>query len=232
MVEAYCKQFFGYGRWDAPVWFIGLEEAGTGKPAELQIRLAAWDKGGRRELEDAPEFYPKCGQHQWHGQDATLQCTWRQLMRIVRLARGETVEESGLLEYQQRAFGASTGDLCITELSPLPARNQGHWPYAAYTDVPAWMKTREQFMQAIAKGRIATLREKIATHHPRAVVFFISNRRDSSMAKEDMAQRMHEPKIPGEVLGLDKLTAENHHPYPPPGFLAGQKWNTRETTRS
>ena len=58
MIEPYCKQFFGYGRWDAPVWFVGLEEAGAGTPAELQNRLAAWDTRGRRELEDAPAFYP------------------------------------------------------------------------------------------------------------------------------------------------------------------------------
>jgi hypothetical protein len=49
MIEAYCKQFFGYGRWDAPVWFVGLEEAGAGTPEELQVRLAAWDQCGRRE---------------------------------------------------------------------------------------------------------------------------------------------------------------------------------------
>lgn len=52
MVEAYCKQFFGYGRWDAPVWFVGLEEAGTGMPEELQTRLEAWGQRGCRELEE------------------------------------------------------------------------------------------------------------------------------------------------------------------------------------
>jgi len=67
MIKAYCKQFFGYGRWDAPVWFVGLEEAGAGTQEELQARLSAWDQRGRRELEDAPAFYPACGQPQWHG---------------------------------------------------------------------------------------------------------------------------------------------------------------------
>ena len=36
MIEAYSRQFFGYGRWDAPVWFVGLEEAGDG-PAMFKI---------------------------------------------------------------------------------------------------------------------------------------------------------------------------------------------------
>ena len=40
MIEAYCKQFFGYGRWDTPVWFVGLEEAGAGTQEELQARLS------------------------------------------------------------------------------------------------------------------------------------------------------------------------------------------------
>ena len=102
MIEAYCKQFFGYGRWDAPVWFVGLEEAGAGTPAELHARLTAWDQRGRRELEDAPAFYPACGQAQWHGPNAALQPTWRQLIRILLLARGEPVNDAALLEYQKQ----------------------------------------------------------------------------------------------------------------------------------
>ena len=39
MIEAYCKQFFGYGRWDAPVWFVGLEAADDCTTGQLQARL-------------------------------------------------------------------------------------------------------------------------------------------------------------------------------------------------
>ena len=201
MIEAYCKQFFGYGRWDAPVWFVGLEEAGAGTPEELQARLAAWDQRGRRELEDAPEFYPACRQPQWHGPNATLQPTWRQLIRILLLARGEPVAEDALLEYQKRTLGAFSGNVCLTELSPLPTRNQTHWPYAAHQGLPDWAETRAQFTDAFAAHRAATLREKIALHHPRAVVFYFWKPRQSA---EAVAGGDFHPVIPEQLLGLNR----------------------------
>jgi hypothetical protein len=201
MIEAFCKQFFGYGRWDAPVWFVGIEEAGAGTPEELQARLLAWDQRGRRELEDAPVFYPACGQPQWHGPNASLQRTWRQLMRMLLLARGEPVEEDALLEYQKHTLGAFPGHVCLTELSPLPAPNHLAWPYANRLDLPAWVRSREQFMQTVAAGRIATLREKIALHHPRAVVFYFWKHRQSA---EAVAGGEFRPVIPEQLLGLKR----------------------------
>ena len=53
MIEAYCKQFFGYGRWDAPVWFVGLEEAGAGTAEVLQTRLEVWDTQAAKLKRDA-----------------------------------------------------------------------------------------------------------------------------------------------------------------------------------
>ena len=201
MIEAYCKQFFGYGRWDAPVWFVGLEEAGAGTPAELQNRLAAWDTRGRRELEDAPAFYPACGHNQWHGPNATLQPTWRQLLRMLFTARGEPAAEANLLETQKLAFGASSGGVCLTELSPLPAPNHRAWPYADHPGLPEWLRTREQFMQTVSAGRIATLRERIATHHPRAVVFYFWKERQYA---EAVAGGEFRPIIPEQLFGLER----------------------------
>ncbi len=201
MIEAYCKQFFGFGRWDAPVWFVGLEEAGAGTPEELQARLAAWDHRGRRELEDAPSFYPACGQQSWHGPDATLQPTWRQLIRLLFLARGEPVGEEALLQYQEKKLGAFFGHVCLTELSPLPTRNQTHWPYADHQGLPDWAESRVQFNAAFAAHRIATLREKIALHHPRAVVFYFWKHRQSA---EAVAGGEFRPLIPEQLLGLKR----------------------------
>jgi len=201
MIEAYCKQFFGYGRWDAPVWFVGLEEAGAGTPGELLARLRVWDNRGRRELEDAPSFYPACGQHQWHGEHATLQHTWRRLVRVLSLARGEPVTEDAVLEFQKHPLGAFSGQVCLTELFPLPAPSHRHWPYAGHENLPAWIRKREQFMQAVLPGRAATLREKIAIHHPRAVVFYFWKPRSFA---ETVAGGAFQPILPEKLLGLER----------------------------
>jgi hypothetical protein len=200
MIEAYCTQFFGYGRWDAPVWFVGLEESGAGTPKELLSRLAAWDRRGRRELEDAPTFYPACSQNHWHGPHAPLQPTWRQLIRMLLLARDEPVGEAALLEHQRFAFGGSSGDVCLTELSPLPAPNHREWPYAGRRDLPEWVRSREQFMLTVSTGRIATMREKIAIHHPKAVVFYFWKPRQSA---EAVAGGEFRPLVPEQLLGLE-----------------------------
>ncbi len=201
MIEAYCKQFFGYGRWDAPVWFVGLEEAGTGTQKELQTRLSTWDKRGRRELEDAPSFYPACAQYQWHGQDATLQHTWRRLIRILLWARGRSVTEEIVLEFQKDMLGASSGDVCLTELFPLPAPSHRRWPYADHENLPDQMRNREQFMEAVLPGRAGALRNKIAHHHPRAVLFYFWKPR---VFPEEVAGGKFRPIIPEKLLGFER----------------------------
>jgi hypothetical protein len=201
MIEAYCKQFFGYGRWDVPIWFVGLEEAGTGTREELQARLRAWDQRGRLELEDAPSFYPACEQQQWHGEEANLQHTWRRLIRVLLFARGKPVAEEIVLEFQKHTLGASSGQVCLTELFPLAAPSHRQWPYADHEDLPAWMRNRERFMQTLLPGRAAVLRNKIARYHPRAVVFYFWKPR--LYAKTVAGGEFH-PIIPEKLLGLER----------------------------
>ena len=201
MIEAYCRHFFGYGRWAAPVWFVGLEEAGSGVPPELHRRLQVWDQSGQRELEDAPAFYPACGINQWHGPNAKIQHTWRQLIRIWLIACGQSDSEASLLAHQQNAFGAASGGVCLTELSPLPAPNSGQWPYADHQDLPRWVQSRELFMQAVAAPRIATLRERVAEHQPKVVVFYFWKHREHA---EALAGGKFQTVIPEKLLGLER----------------------------
>jgi hypothetical protein len=201
MIEAYCKQFFGYGRWDSPVWFVGLEEAGLGNPSELNSRLLAWDQRGRSELEDAPSFYPLCGQHQWHGPNARVQPTWRRLLRILFLARGQSVSQDAVLKFQKHIFGAFSGPVCLTEMLPLPAPSHRSWPYENHEPLPAWMRNRELFTQTVFPGRAATLREKISLHSPRAVIFYFWKHRSFA---EAVAGGEFRPVIPEKLLGLER----------------------------
>ena len=57
---------FGYGRWEAPYWFIGPEQ-GMGDPAydSLLVRVKAWRELGACELCDCREFR-LIGEKRWH----------------------------------------------------------------------------------------------------------------------------------------------------------------------
>jgi hypothetical protein len=52
-----ARGFYGYGRWDAPYWFIGPEPGmGPNQPASNAPLLNAWLKSGKCDLCDCYEF--------------------------------------------------------------------------------------------------------------------------------------------------------------------------------
>lgn len=76
-------RFYGYGRWDAPYWFIGREQGQALKENnDLQARYNAWLQLGSPELCDCEEFSAAINEHSWH-REGKLQSTWRPL--ILRL---------------------------------------------------------------------------------------------------------------------------------------------------
>ena len=120
----YCTTFFGYGHWAAPVWFIGIEEAGD--DTKIVQRLDEWNKRNRNDIEDAPSFYPSLqGNAEWHGLAAIPQPTWTQLIRMLLIAQGKDDSPDHVLDYQRHHLGTADGETCLLELLPLP------WPRAA-----------------------------------------------------------------------------------------------------
>ena len=200
-LQEYTKQFFGFGRWDAPIWFVGTEEAGNPTPEQFDHRLSRWVQRGQRQLEDAPVFYPAVGQTDWHGEHAHLEPTWRQLIRMLRIARGQPDTEDALLAHQQTLFGGLAGSVCLTELSAMPAPSHRKWPYATWPNLPDWLHTRDEFMRRILPTRVATLREKIAIHRPRAVVFHFWKPREPA---EATAGGEFQPLISEKLLGFQR----------------------------
>ena len=130
------ESFFGYGRWSAPIWFIGIEEAGGRTEREIEQRLRVWASRGRKELEDATTFYAESGNTAWHGEHAAMQATWKQLIRILLLARGKADDDDAILAYQRTQLGLSTGHTCLAELLPLPSPDTATWNYGNWSDLP------------------------------------------------------------------------------------------------
>jgi hypothetical protein len=204
MIETYCRTFFGYGHWGAPIWLVGLEEAGDGRFSTLEFRVQQWHQRGCRELEDAPTFYPACGLAQWHGPAAQLQHTWSRLLRIIFRARGESVTEESVTESRllaaQANWGSITGDICLAELSPIPTKSRSTW-LQPVSQLPAELATRADFQQTILPWRLATLRERICQHRPKAVLFYFWKPRH---AAEAIAGCKFQPILPEELLGAER----------------------------
>jgi predicted RNase H-like nuclease len=70
----FMHRFYGYGSWDAPLWFVGMEEGGGNTLEELELRLKAWD--GSDDLADLKDFHAHLGGTNWFSSRPKIQSTW------------------------------------------------------------------------------------------------------------------------------------------------------------
>lgn len=122
-ISEMARRCFGYGRWEAPYWFIGPEQ-GQGNES-LECRVRAWIDLGAQELCDCRTFHDRIGDHQWHAQNPEAQKTWVALICLLMGFLGRPTDKKTLLDYQRDLWGISTGETCVIELQGLPARVLG-----------------------------------------------------------------------------------------------------------
>ena len=83
-VREMAMRSFGYGRWDAPYWFIGPEQAqGRSEENDLKQRVKAWSLFGKYELDDCRAFHAQIRESRWHRNKPALQPTWRPLLILL-----------------------------------------------------------------------------------------------------------------------------------------------------
>jgi hypothetical protein len=174
-----ARRFYGYGRWDAPYWFIGPEQGkGPKETGDNTPRVNAWLQLGGADLCDCRDFHDLIGEKNWHKETPRLQSTWRPLMALLMTFLGEPANKGTLRDYQRDRWGrVSGGETCVIELSGLPARN---------SRVPM---PREQFRQE----RIEIIRQRMITYKPRLVVMY------------GVSEKAHWEQIAGAALEPDRF---------------------------
>ncbi|MGD0630482.1 MAG: hypothetical protein ABR987_14085 [Terracidiphilus sp.] len=164
LVASMTQEFYGFGRWDAPYWFIGPEPGGEGN----EMRAEAFKKLGKDGLCDCKEFHEEIGEMRWHREApeaAVLQRTWRRLILLLMASLHEPSDQESLRSYQRDHWGRSAGNTCVVELSGLSARNsQESKKNKGYLDKKA----------EIVEARIKTIRERMSLDKlkPRLVVMY------------------------------------------------------------
>ncbi len=104
-----AREWYGYGRLDAPYWFMG--QVPGMDPAEnndLKPRCDAWIKLGAGELVDCQIHHFGFGQYDWHREvpPPLLQPTWKHLIRLLLAYRsGKEPSLEDIRYYQQRLWG-------------------------------------------------------------------------------------------------------------------------------
>ena len=171
LLSDFARSFYGYGDYEAPYWFVGMEEGGGSSYAEVERRLRAWQDRGRSELEDLPTYSEVVGAGRFFEEGAPLQPTWRGLIRILQAAEGAAPTPDSVREYQRDRLGRRGGQTALLELFPLPSPGTKPWLYARHSALPH-LADRERYRDHFADERVARIRRRIDEHRPRGVVLY------------------------------------------------------------
>jgi hypothetical protein len=115
IVDEMAERWYGYGRWDAPYWFIGPEPGGD----EPEAAAVAWKELGSGEVLDCREHHLAFGFTRWHTAPYPLQSTWRRLMLLLLSFQQEDTSNDALWAYQAVTWGAAAGETCAIEVSSV-----------------------------------------------------------------------------------------------------------------
>ena len=148
-----ARNWFGYGRWDAPYWFLGMEPGGTDDHASYET----WKHLGGEELIGCREHHLKSGFIKWHqGERPPTQSTWRRLIQLLLGFKGESATLDSVRMYQKNQWGALDGETAVLEISALHARGLSE-------DIERVTHRTE---------RISTLNKRLKEHHPIFVIMY------------------------------------------------------------
>jgi hypothetical protein len=187
-LQHWINNFYGYGSWYAPFWFIGYEESGADTPEELADRLNYFynlTSANSPTLCDIRELYrhvsfsvegPRSEKFSnlydyRFGNHPTLHGLWKNLIAFVHGYQNKQLPD--LVTYQQNSFALpSPPTEALIPLHPLPAHD--HAWYYAWLDLPQlpFLKRRSIYEDYVFPGRIRIILENIKVYKPEVVLMY------------------------------------------------------------
>lgn len=172
---AMARGNYGYGRWEAPYWFIGQEQGmGDHENKDLQRRVDCW-KVKKCQLNDCREFHRCICEMRFHFKQpkVELQKTWEILMLLMMTFLGRPVDKNKdvLRDYQRDRWGAldeKEGETCVIERSGLAAPNNEE------------SKDPGSFLQE----RLEVICDKMRANQPKLVVMYGRGEKDKNFFNE------------------------------------------------
>lgn len=166
---ARIERFIGYGRVDAPVVFLGMEEGGDND------KLLP-DLIGRSRSDQIAEIA-----HQ-----RTIQRTWR-VMCDLMLRRSGIGDPTAAqrLAYQQEQLGKRNGETLVAELMPYPSRRASDWPKI----YEQRFTTRPDYLSGLAPKRRDLLRNTLQSSPRELIVCYGKAHWDHYRAMFDLSSR-------------------------------------------
>jgi hypothetical protein len=168
-IDARLFTFKGYGRADAPIWFLGIEEGFGGRLSNpgwtVQRELDA--RAGWKEIEDAAEAGRTLEDHYWERRNYSR--VWRNAAKLARALVDNASDWSDTNvahEYVVEKLGRFGGDTFLGELFPLPAIGLEHWPYGG-----RW-SDRDEYREELWDDRRTQWQRLLAASSPKLIICY------------------------------------------------------------
>jgi hypothetical protein len=153
------ETFIGFGRRDAPVVFIGMEEGLKDASAlDEDLRIRSTYEAPVMDLKEAHRGVAGTERY-FDPERAPRQPTWR-VMADLMLRRDGNAAPSGddRRRYRALRLGRADGDALLVELMPYPHPRASDWLYQRFGK----FETRDDYMARMLPKRIALLRGVLA----------------------------------------------------------------------
>lgn len=161
-------KFVGYGRLDAPVWFVGLEEGVDPSKAveRIEPRLTF------RKVEDCLKASEKLDVMHYHHVDRPkIARYWGTCARVMLRLERRRVTKAHVRAYQRDELGRKSGQTLLTQLLPMPSPATSAWPYDELLGM-----TRAEYTARVLPQRVEMFRTLAKRHRPKLVVCYGKNR--------------------------------------------------------
>lgn len=188
-LKHWIDNFYGYGSWQAKIWFIAHEESGGDLPEEEAEKFNYFYRvhlsDAKAALCDIRDLYrhvaarldgPRAGLFNTlydyrFGTNPVQHGLWKNLIAFVHGCRKEKLPD--LIEYQKNSFVLpSAQNEALIPLYPLPTHN--HAWYYSWLELPQFpfLKTRALFHEHVYQPRMQNILHNISAYKPQVVLMY------------------------------------------------------------
>ena len=192
-LQYWINNYYGYGSWDAKLWFVAHEESGGDLPEDVADKIDYFHRvhqGNKepilcdiRDLYKSVSFrqpgprsslYPTLHDYRF-GDVAVQHGFWKNLIAFAHAFNDEKMAD--IVKYQRKLFASpQLRNEAWIQLFPLPRPHNHAW-YYSWVDLPglAFIRNRSQYEDHVYENRISTLLRQMKTHRPKVVVMYGMN---------------------------------------------------------
>lgn len=188
-LQHWVDNYYGYGSWEARMWFIAHEEGSGDLPQEVADKFNFFYRvhapGKPAALCDVREMYKQVSfstngpraalftnlYEYRFGPHAVLHGAWKNLIAFVHGYRNAPLPD--LLDYQRNTLALpARKSEALLRLFPLPAHN--HAWYYSWLDLPGldYLQSRVVYQEHVYNNRIQNILDRMHTHKPEVVVMY------------------------------------------------------------